>query len=74
MIERGDGAVVGIEVKATARWRREDGSTLADLLRQKQLTRAFGIYLGSEVLLRERVRVLPLHRFLGQLAAGQVIG
>ncbi len=65
---------VGIEVKATKRWRREDAAPLAELLREKAIGRAFGVYLGTEPLIQDRVRVLPLRQFLGQLAAGRVIG
>ena len=59
---------------ATPRWRREDAAALADLLRQKAIARAFGVYLGSETLQQERIRVLPLRAFVEQLAAGKIIG
>jgi predicted AAA+ superfamily ATPase len=65
---------VGIEVKPTRRWRREDASVLADLLKQGAIGRGFGVYLGAEALAQGGVRVLPLRASLEQLGAGKVIG
>ncbi len=67
-------ASVGIEVKATRRWRREDGSALAELHAEGRLRRAFGVYLGRESLRAGSVTVEPIERFLASLRGGAVIG
>jgi predicted AAA+ superfamily ATPase len=65
---------VGIEVKAASRWRRGDASALAQLLAPKMVRRAYGVYLGREVLRQDGVLVLPLGDFLRRLSAGEAIG
>ncbi|MBI3375209.1 MAG: DUF4143 domain-containing protein [Betaproteobacteria bacterium] len=64
---------VGIEVKASPRWRPEYGRALADLHRAGVVTSCWGVYLGETPLKDGPVRVLPLHAFLGELAAGRVL-
>lgn len=65
---------VGIEVKASRRWRQEDGAALADMLRAGTLKRGIGVYLG-DVPLRDRgITVLPIHVFLAKLSSGDLIG
>ncbi len=65
---------VGIEVKATTRWRREDGRVLEELLEAGVLRRAVGVYLGRSPLKVGGVDVLPLAKFLDGLRDGAVIG
>jgi predicted AAA+ superfamily ATPase len=69
----GDNAV-GIEVKSTQRWRPQDARGLRDLLENKVIQRAFGVYRGDRELLEGEVRVLPLIQFVKALQSGQVIG
>jgi len=64
---------VGIEVKGTRRWRREDGAALSSLHAEKTIRNAFGVYLGREVLRPGPVLVLPLRHFLERLYAGDVL-
>ena len=64
---------VGIEVKAGARWRREDGASLVELVAAGKLRRGFGVYAGGETLRVGRVLVLPIEAFLERLAAGGVL-
>jgi len=64
---------VGIEVKATERWRPEFSRALVEMHGAGVLRRAFGIYLGERALQAGPVRVLPLHAFLADLAAGRVL-
>jgi predicted AAA+ superfamily ATPase len=65
---------VGIEVKATRRWRREDASSLGQLHTEGRLRRAFGVYLGREPLRDGTITVEPIERFLASLREGDVIG
>jgi uncharacterized protein len=65
--------VVGIEVKASARWRLEHGRALADLRTTGVVTACYGVYLGEVPLRDGPMRVLPLHTFLRQLATGRVL-
>ena len=67
------GNAVGIEVKASARWRPEHGRALADLHRAKVVRACFGVYLGEHALRDGPIAVLPLHEFLRELAAGRVL-
>lgn len=64
---------VGIEVKASERWRPEHGRALADLHRAGVIGRCFGVYLGDQPLQAGPLRVLPLHGFLRELAGGRVL-
>ena len=68
------GRSVGIEVKATQRWRPEDGRALEDLSAAGVLRRMVAVYLGRTPLKSGGVDVLPLARFLADLRAGSIIG
>ncbi len=67
------GHAVGIEVKATARWRREDGRALKEIARAGVVKRCFAVYMGDRALQDEEVRVLPVTSFLEELQRGRVI-
>ena len=64
---------VGIEVKASERWRPEFNRTLVALQAGGVIDSAWGVYLGEQPLQAGPVRVLPLLMFLGELAAGKVL-
>ena len=64
---------IGIEVKATPRWRPEYGRALAELHRAGAVTGCYGVYLGEAPLQDGPVRVVPLHAFLRELARGRVL-
>ena len=64
---------VGIEVKASARWRPEFNRALAELHSAGVIATAWGVYLGDQPLQAGPVRVLPLPMFLAELAAGRVL-
>lgn len=64
---------VGIEVKASPRWRPEYARALADLHRSGVVTGCYGVYLGDAPLRDGPVRVLPLHTFLNELSSGRVL-
>jgi predicted AAA+ superfamily ATPase len=64
---------VGIEVKASKRWRTEYGRALANLLGAGVLTSCYGVYLGDIPLRDGPIRVLPLHQFLAELSSGRVL-
>jgi predicted AAA+ superfamily ATPase len=70
---RGDRAV-GVEVKATARWRSEFGRTLKGLITEGTLRAGYGVYTGAAELKDGRLFIWPLQRFLQRLEAGQVLG
>lgn len=65
---------VGIEVKASRRYRRDFTVGLRDFLDRRLISSAYLVYDGSEVLRDENVSILPLKDFLRRLAAGDVIG
>jgi predicted AAA+ superfamily ATPase len=64
---------VGIEVKASPRWRPEHGRALADLHGAGALTACFGVYLGDTPLRDGPIRVFPLRMFLAELSGGRVL-
>ena len=65
---------VGIETKASNRWRHEDSGPLEELLRTKVISRAAAVYLGDRRLKDGGVDVLPIEEFLLELEAGKIIG
>ena len=67
------GNSVGIEVKASERWRPEHGRALAELNRAQVVRACFGVYLGEHALRDGPITVLPLHEFLRALVAGSVL-
>jgi uncharacterized protein len=65
---------VGIEVKAAATWRREFGGPLKTLIEERVVKTGFGVYTGTAELKDGPLRVLPLKKFLRELADGNVLG
>jgi predicted AAA+ superfamily ATPase len=66
-------AAVGIEVKASPRWRPEFSRALAELHGAGVLSACFGVYLGERILRDGPVRVWPVHAFARELSAGRVL-
>ena len=64
---------VGIEVKAAVTWRREFGGPLKSLIEAGVVQSGFGVYTGTAELKDGPLRVLPLRKFLRELAAGNVL-
>jgi predicted AAA+ superfamily ATPase len=64
---------IGIEVKAATQWRREFGGPLKSLIDDGILQSGFGVYTGTTELKDGPLRVLPLKKFLKELAAGHVL-
>jgi predicted AAA+ superfamily ATPase len=62
---------VGIEVKAATEWRREFGGPLKSLIEDSFVQSGFGIYTGAVEC--GPLRVLPLRKFLTELAAWNVL-
>ncbi|MGQ0508436.1 MAG: ATP-binding protein [Myxococcaceae bacterium] len=67
------GRRVAIEVKASNRWRKEEGAALKELTRSLPRVRAIGVYLGEHAHKDEEVNVWPLKSFLRELYAGRVL-
>ncbi len=65
--------VVGIEVKATHRWRSEFGRTLSRLHDQQVLTRCVGVYLGEDEQRAGPLSILSLTKFAEQLRDGKIL-
>ena len=63
---------VGIEVKASARWRSEDAAVLRQLMDEKVLTAGYLVYGGSEVLRDRGIDVLPFEAFARRAARGDL--
>jgi predicted AAA+ superfamily ATPase len=63
---------LGIEVKASERWRPEFGAPLKALIADKVVHAGFGVYTGSAELKDGPLRVLPLRRFFEVMAKGDL--
>ena len=70
---RGDRAV-GIEIKASSKWRRGNSRALQELYSLGKLDACYGIYRGEESLKDGDVSVLPCEVFLKKLHEGKIIG
>lgn len=68
-----DRHAVGIEVKASTRWRPEFSRVLRELKELGSIQKCFGVYCGPERLQDGPVSVLPLKEFMIALARGQII-
>lgn len=68
------GRAVGVEVKASVRWRSKDSRALHEMLARRVVRRGFGVYLGNAALQDGKVAVLPLRAFLKRLYEGDVFG
>ena len=64
---------IGIEVKASATWRREHGAPLKGLIDAGAVQEGYGVYTGNAELKDGPIKVMPLHRFLELLAEGRVL-
>jgi predicted AAA+ superfamily ATPase len=58
---------VGIEVKSTRRWRREDGNALRELLERRVIQKAVAVYGGEHAQQDGQITVLPVVEFLRRL-------
>jgi len=64
---------VGIEVKASSRWRSEFGSTLSRLQKEGVIQKGVGIYLGNEAQRSGSIDVFPLAQFAAELERGKIL-
>jgi predicted AAA+ superfamily ATPase len=64
---------VGVEVKAATSWRKEYGAPLKALMDQGNLQAGYGVYMGTAELKDGSLNVLPLKRFLRELASGHLL-
>jgi uncharacterized protein len=63
----------GFEVKSGNVWRSQQSKALKELVAAGSLARAYGIYLGREVLKDGPVEILPLMEFQRRLSAGRIL-
>ena len=71
-IWQGPTAQVGIEVKASPRWRPEHGAALKELVARGAIQRAVAVYEGASAQQDGPIRVLPVQEFCTDL--GQILG
>jgi predicted AAA+ superfamily ATPase len=58
---------VGIEVKATTRWRPTDGAALREMVERRAIGQAVGIYRGTHAVQDGPVLVLPITEFCNRV-------
>ncbi len=63
---------IGIEVKASSRWRPQYGQALHELTQNKTLERGIVVYLGAEERVDKGLRILPWERFTERLWSGEI--
>jgi len=64
---------VGIEAKASGRWRGEDGRALKQRIETGKLRAGFGVYRGERALRDGPLWVLPASEFLERLGRGEIL-
>jgi len=67
------GIALGIEVKASERWRSRFGRSLNELHGAKKLDKCFAVYTGTERLQHDAIVVLPVKEFMKELGEGRIL-
>lgn len=65
--------LVGIEVKASRTWSKDFHFGLKTLLETGKIKKAYGVYLGEDILKKENVLVLPARVFIQRLFKGEIL-
>lgn len=65
---------VGVEVKASSRWRHEDTAVLRQLIDEKVLSAGCLVYGGNDILRDRGIDVLPFTVFAQRAAGGDLFG
>lgn len=63
---------VGIEVKASTRWKSDFEKGLRVLLKAGKIKKAYVVYMGEELLNIDGITVIPAHQFSAFLAKGKL--
>ena len=63
---------IGIEVKSTTKWNSKFNAGLNVLLESKKIKKAYGVYLGSEILKSESTMVYPVKDFVKKIFNGEL--
>ncbi len=63
---------IGIEVKASERWRSDAGAALRELVAKKVIRKAVAVYLGDRALVDGGIEVVPARAFAERL--GELLG
>jgi len=64
---------IGIEIKSSVAWRRENGRALKKLIARKKLAKAIGVYRGDQILKDDTLTVLPVSEFLKRVWSGDLM-
>jgi uncharacterized protein len=64
---------IGIEVKASTRWRSEFGSALSELHKEKVVSRCIGVYLGATRQTIGAIDIFPVEDFVSELQGGEIL-
>jgi len=64
---------IGVEVKASHRYRPEEAAALREFLARRRIAAAYLVYDGREILNDRGIVVLPVREFMKRLAGGAII-
>ena len=65
---------VGFEIKSSLEWRRNYSTVLKNLLHSKKCNKAYGVYMGEQLLADGPVTVLPIRQFMQRLHNHEILG
>lgn len=65
---------IAIEIKSTQTWKKEYSKVLRNILDEKKVTHAYGIYLGERELKDEKIHIYPANKFFMNLFSDKIIG
>ncbi len=65
--------LIGVEVKSSKTWSKNFNYGLETLLDAGKISKGFGVYLGSEILKKDKHLVYPVQKFIDILFKGQIL-
>jgi len=58
---------IGLEIKNSSNWKKEFGRSLNMMIKEKKISRAYGVYRGNKELKDDSILVFPVESFLKKL-------
>lgn len=64
---------IGIEIKSSKKWKPEYSKDLKLLLKTNHIKKAYGLYLGEEIIQDENIEIWPVLDFMKALYLGKIV-